>query len=334
MKVETTLAIHSNNEAELEWLGRSGVEYARWILSTQRSCPAEQYDALTQVWAGGPGGGPCSTNSALGEVIQDVQLGHGHFTWKIIDLERKYNINVASEAVLQQALLLMGVDAGDFPPIVGSILDWIDPDSDTHVEGAESDYYHTLQPPYDAKNGPIDDISELLLIRGITPEMFWGSGSTNHPPSFAMQNQRTRYGAAASAPPAYSVGLVDLFTPMSSGKLNINTASSSALQLIPGVDATIADAIVSARSVEDDGTPMSGPFRSIDAGYLNNRVPGLIPERARQISRFLDVHSTTFQVQIDAYVGSSHRRFVAILGRTPNPREMPVLNFFWKYDDQ
>ncbi len=25
MKVETTLAIHANNEAELEWLGRSGV---------------------------------------------------------------------------------------------------------------------------------------------------------------------------------------------------------------------------------------------------------------------------------------------------------------------
>src|SRR5947207_12462727 len=71
MKVETTLAIHANNEAELEWLGRSGVEYARWILAAQRSCPAEPYDALTQVWAGGSGG-PCTTNSALGDVLREV----------------------------------------------------------------------------------------------------------------------------------------------------------------------------------------------------------------------------------------------------------------------
>ena len=78
MKVETTLAMRANNEAELEWLGRSGVEYARWILATQRTCPAEQYEALTQVWAGGAGAGPCSTNSPLGEVQKEVHLGIGN----------------------------------------------------------------------------------------------------------------------------------------------------------------------------------------------------------------------------------------------------------------
>src|SRR5690242_21601871 len=109
MKVETTLAMRANNESELAWLGRSGVEYARWILATQRTCPAEQYDALTQIWAGGSGG-PCSTNSALGEVQREVHLGNGYFTWKITDHERKFNINVANEAILQQALLMMGVD--------------------------------------------------------------------------------------------------------------------------------------------------------------------------------------------------------------------------------
>src|SRR5947199_184140 len=101
MKVETTLAIHANNEAELQWLGRSGIEYARWILAAQRACPAEQYDALSQVWATGVPSGPCSTNGALGDVQQEVHLGHGYFKWKITDHESKYNINVANEAILQ-----------------------------------------------------------------------------------------------------------------------------------------------------------------------------------------------------------------------------------------
>ena len=33
MKVETKLARNANSEADLEWLGRSGVEYARWVLA-------------------------------------------------------------------------------------------------------------------------------------------------------------------------------------------------------------------------------------------------------------------------------------------------------------
>jgi general secretion pathway protein K len=334
MKVETILAIKSNNEAELEWLGRSGVEYARWILATQRSCPAEQYDALTQIWAGGSGG-PCSTNSALGEVQHEVHLGHGYFTWKITDHESKYNINVANEPILQQALIVMGADAGEMPVVVGSILDWIDPDDNEHVGGgAENDFYHRQQPPYDAKNGPIDDLSEMLLINGVTPEMYWGAGSTNvHVGGgvFQQQNQRNHFGNS-SAPAPYSVGFVDMFTPISSGKLNINTASASVLQIIPGVDATRAEAIVAARGGEDDGSGLTGPFRSVEAGYLFNRVPGLGLEVARQIARFADVRSSTFDVEIEAHIGDSTRRFIAVLGRSPNPRDMQILTFYWKFD--
>jgi type II secretory pathway component PulK len=84
MKVETRLALNANNETELEWLGRSGVEYARWILAQQLTIPQEPYDALNQVWAGGQGGIGTS-NSALVNVQNPVRLGNGSFTWKIID---------------------------------------------------------------------------------------------------------------------------------------------------------------------------------------------------------------------------------------------------------
>src|SRR5262245_10327602 len=234
MKVETKLAIHANNETELQWLGRSGVQYARWVLSLQGSCPMEPYDSLNQAWATGRPAGLCATNGGMSEIRSQVELGHGYFTWKITDLERKWNINTANEFLLQQALLLMGVDPSEMTPVINSILDWIDPDDNSRIQGTESEYYQSLDPPYEAKNGPIDDLSELLLIKGVTPELYWGSASTNH--SLAAFLARENRPGFANQRPVSTAGLVDLFTPISGigTKININTASADALQLIPG----------------------------------------------------------------------------------------------------
>src|SRR5512141_1275205 len=93
MNVETKLARNANNETELEWLGRTGVEYARWILAEQMKINMEPYDGLNQVWDGGQVG-IGTTNSPLVDVQKEVTLGNGSFTWKITDLERKANINI------------------------------------------------------------------------------------------------------------------------------------------------------------------------------------------------------------------------------------------------
>jgi len=323
MQVETKLARNANSEAELEWLGRSGVEYCRWILAEQMRIPGEPYQGLNQVWAGGPGG-IATTNTALLGVEKTVQLGRGSFTWSMIDLERKANINLANEMLLQQALMLMGVDPTDATPIVSSIQDWIDPDDGTHIQGAETDFYESLDPPYEAKNGPIDDLSELLLIKGVTPEIFWGPTSTNHPPG-ALLPKTTRF-AGFSPMVTFSSGLVDLFTPISTGRININTTSADVLQLIPGIDPLIAEAIVAGREGDDDGTGLVGPYRSVDQV---RRVPEVTIEAARMLAQFCDVRSRTFQVLIDAQIGSYRRQFVAILGCN-NPRDVQILSFYWK----
>lgn len=60
---------------------------------------------------------------------------------------------------------------------VDAILDWIDYEDGDAAEpdGAESDYYLSLETPYPCKNGPMDSIEELLLIKGITPELYFGN---------------------------------------------------------------------------------------------------------------------------------------------------------------
>lgn len=64
--------------------------------------------------------------------------------------------------------------------IAAAILDWIDDDDDTRTYGAESDYYETLESPYSAKNGPLESLDELLLVRDITPEMLYGEDTNRN----------------------------------------------------------------------------------------------------------------------------------------------------------
>ncbi len=56
-----------------------------------------------------------------------------------------------------------------------AILDWLDEDDEPRDYGAETEYYMTLPTPYAAKNGPLDSIEELLLVKGVTPELLFGA---------------------------------------------------------------------------------------------------------------------------------------------------------------
>ena len=326
MKVEMRLARNHNQEADLEWLGRSGIELAKYILGQQLTIAAEPFDSLNQKWAGGTG----VTNELLADInLDNNELGPGVFSIKIIDAERKYNINVADEMILKQAMNLIGVEAVDASTITESILDWRDIDDDERLSGAENRYYLNLNPSYVAKNGPLDDISELLLVKGVTPEIYWGpSGAQGHGKgagTIPVMN-KSRLGYQNQSTPM--VGLIDLFTCLSDRAVNINTTSASVLQLFPGIDANTAQAIVQARAGPDnvEGNDDDTPFRN--PGELMN-VPGMNRQAVAQVARFFSVRSRTFEVQVDARIDNYKRTFYAHLRRN-NPRDIQTLYFYWK----
>ncbi len=325
MKVETKLAQNANNGQSLIWLGRSGVELARYVLAeslAEQGRGPEKYDALNQIWAGGPGGF-ASSNSALAAIsLSNFRIGDGTVTLKITDLERKINVNKASEPVLQQALTFMGMDASEAPAVVDGILDWIDKDDATMVNGAESDFYQSMDPPYFAKNGVIDDLSELLLIRGVSQDIYWGSATTNH---VAAAFQKVDRHGRAIQQPVYTAGLVDILTPISFGVVNINTASATVLQAIPGIDQNIADQIIKQRSGPDgaDGSDDDTPF--LNVGEVINA--GVNPQAVQRIQQYCDVHSFTFEVQVEAEIGGTRRTFHSIIGRN-SARDLQVLSFY------
>jgi hypothetical protein len=95
---------------------------------------------------------------------------------RVFDETGKISLNAEAldETNLPIILQNLGIDEDTANVVSDSILDWRD-DNDAHrTNGAEDDYYESLDRPYPAKDGPFDAVEELLLVRGVTREMFYG----------------------------------------------------------------------------------------------------------------------------------------------------------------
>jgi hypothetical protein len=87
------------------------------------------------------------------------------------------NLNTASDGeIKQKSALMMGDDfQREADAVSDCILDWRDTDSLTRMHGAEEKDYEAKGLPYRPSNGPFNVLSELLLVMGVTPELFWGN---------------------------------------------------------------------------------------------------------------------------------------------------------------
>jgi general secretion pathway protein K len=325
IRVESKLARNAQHEAEMLWLAWSGVELARYVLGQQLTVPGEQtFTALNQIWAGGPGG----TNELLADIqLENLALGPGHITVRIEDLERTFNINFANAEILERALQLVGLDLLDSGTVITAIEDWRDTDTLTRMGGAESDFYLAQPRPYYAKDGPIDHLPELLLVRGVTPEIFWGpSRIQSETDGIQPFPRQPGFGTFVQTAP---VGLVDLFNAGPARReININTASAAVLQLLPGIDATLAAGILELRAGPDgmDGTEDDMPFHTV--GELIN-VPGMMPQFVQALQRLCTVQSRNFVVRIQVNVQDYQKTFVVGLVRL-GARQVTVINGYWQ----
>ena len=145
----------------------------------------------------------------------------------------KVNINAVSEKTLRNIIKQAGLEQEERDVVVDSILDWRDPDDFKRLNGAENDYYQSLKEPYNCKNGNLDSIEELLLVRGITPTLFYGTKGL----------KKGEEGAETGR-----IGLKDVFSVYSfSEQIDINSATSPALRAVLGISKEVANQIVKAR---------------------------------------------------------------------------------------
>jgi len=69
--------------------------------------------------------------------------------------------------------LLMGLP-GMTEDVADAILDALDEDDEPREYGCEQEYYSGLNPPYSPPNDQFTTVEQLLLVRGVTPELLFG----------------------------------------------------------------------------------------------------------------------------------------------------------------
>jgi len=167
--------------------------------------------------------------------------------------------------------------------IVDSILDWRDCDKEARINGAEDDYYLGLSRPHRAKNGFFDSPEELLQVRGVTPDVFYGHDD--------------------------SPGLIDVFTPYPRGKefvINAGQITAETVRaLVPGFTLADAQALVAGRAEDPEGVDLflRQQLESVPglAGQLDQVVKTVEPEVVRVEAR-ADIHQTRNQAAVVAIV--------------------------------
>ncbi len=177
-------------------------------------------------------------------------MGDGRYTVRITDESGKIDINAISDAnadLLRNLLKNLELDDEQVNIIVDSILDWKDADDLYHFNGAETDYYMSLPNPYKAKNANFDTIEELLLVKGITPELLYGNGDKR--------------------------GIIDFLTIYLKKNIiiNINAAPKEVLMAIPGMTSEIADALIDYREDKEIRT------KEEISGILGGNYPLMAP---------------------------------------------------------
>lgn len=182
--------------------------------------------------------------------------GKGGYIVRMIDESGKISLNGLTDSsgiVLKNLLIGQGTSSENADIIVDSILDWRDGDDLHRLGGAETDYYGSLEKPYTARNADFETLEELILVRGVTPEILYGTEGTKGIMPFL-----TIYGKA--------------------GQVNINAAPKEVLAALPGLDTAMVERIITFRGpseIRGDAAvkdllgaayPLIAPYANADPG--------------------------------------------------------------------
>ena len=227
-----------------------------------------------------------------------------------------------ADLIWSRILTVAGVPDEDQSELVDSFYDWVDDDSITvSSEGAESDYYEALTPPYTCKNGPLDTVGELAYIKGFNRNggVLLKGGVWN------PEDHEDRQISVS--------GIEHLFSLYGSGKININAASREVLLTVPcleDADGLIVDTILEEReglnadspdasarvrqnnrgSTASLGTPAIEDYHFTDLSDFLARIPGISQEEA---NTYLTVDCSVYKLELEGRVGRVRRRATAVV---------------------
>jgi general secretion pathway protein K len=275
---ELDLAGYSKDGYRAYQIARSGVDLARALLDEDED---RDVDTLSEDWA------LFDADSFPEKLPEEVTL-----TARIIDENSKININslikedgeIDEDKAEQLSRLFSVLDLSE--SYVNSILDWLDSDDIERVDGAETYYYQSLEPPYECFNGSFLTVGQVFMVKGVENIRHFG------------ENQEK--------------SLLDYITIYSNGQVNINTASIEVLQsLDEALDESVAQSIIDYRSEEG--------FLSVDD---LGKVAGIESELLNRIKKKITVTSSHFTIEMKVSCSEAVAHLRAVVVRAGDESEL------------
>lgn len=308
VRTQLFYAHHLQDRLKMYYMARAGIERAIIELMNIND-ETESYDALNETWANNE------------ELFKEMPFGDGFITFSyllreneedeqttlygVMDESSKIDINNVPIAILTSLLERIGEVPGEEAiDIAGAIVDWRDKDIVVSPGGAEDEYYQGLDLPYNCKNGKFQISQELLLVKGMTPEIF--------------------------------SKIKEVITVYGTERVNINTASFTTFYAL-GLGRGLCESIIEFRQGKDGkiGTEDDFIFKSIED--LRETGP-LFTEESIEINRLtssnmLTVKSDIFRInssgQLREQARLRSRDIVCVLKRQKG-KESEIL--YW-YED-
>ncbi|HUS24069.1 MAG TPA: type II secretion system minor pseudopilin GspK [Candidatus Binatia bacterium] len=269
----------SLRDTEQAWWYADGIEsWVRGILEADAKDPVHgPYDGLDEMWA---------------IPVTSLPVDEGTACGRVVDQQGLFNLNnllvppgTWDYGAQFQRLVSLVLPSGVQAPqgLLESIRDWIDTDDTPLPGGAEDLTYLGLTPPYRTANRPLQHISELLAVQGMTPELYR-----------AIAPYVTALPLAPSAPAGPQAPPVLVATP-----INVNTAPEPVLNslVLPGGSATALQSFLTNRASAP--VKADGEARQL---FTGNATP-------------VTVHTQFFTLQGDIFVGTSHLALYSLIFR-------------------
>jgi general secretion pathway protein K len=297
------ISANLGNSTKLSEMARSGITIGEQILLTDLE--ENSFDSLHDTWAllvdedlsalFDPGnvtleihdeGGKYQINAMLVQKKKDTPSGTTTAAEEKKQKQHEKDVRNILWRLLRAEPFL--VEDGDAREIIDALIDWTDSgDGDGEEEyGAEESYYRSLDPPYSCKNGPVESIEELLMVKGFTPELLYGTEET---------------------PP-----LAPLLTPWGDdGKININSADVLLLQALDEeLDKETAEGMIDYREDENN----IAELENFEWYKVVPSFPGDVTLQKEMTSTV----SIFFTIEATASIGTQKKAVTATVERADN----------------
>ncbi len=178
MLAEYRASVNAHKAVQARHFADSGIHYAAAVAAQRDGSNLFDNASLFQnVPVGDESKGPTGHFQIIAAPDPDDSVNTTSWRYGMTDEGGKININAFMKRdptgqALYDALMKLPNMTQD---LAASIVDWMDADDTPRQGGAESDYYSGESPPYQCKNGPLDSLDELLLVKGVTRDILYGN---------------------------------------------------------------------------------------------------------------------------------------------------------------